>query len=235
MMRNRQLKLDGCINVRDLGGLSAIDGRKTRWGALVRSDAPSKLTTEGWDALWGHGIRTIISLRTEGKTEHDFDLPYLPSGIEVVSVAIEDLGDPEFVQQWAATDLWCTPLYYQDALRRWPQRHADVVATFAQAQTGGVLMHCSRGHDRTGIISMLMLAVVGVSSADIVSDYELSPDPERDEILRARNTSSRNVILDTLANLEVETYLLAAGLSRSDLETAKERLLEPANYNGTIS
>ena len=96
-------------------------------------------------------------------------------------------------------------------------------------------MHCSRGHDRTGIISMLMLAVVGVSSADIVSDYELSPDPERDEILRARNTSSRNVILDTLANLEVETYLLAAGLSRSDLETAKERLLEPENQNGTIS
>lgn len=132
MMRNRQLKLDGCINVRDLGGLSAIDGRKTRWGALVRSDAPSKLTTEGWDALWGHGIRTIISLRTEGKTEHDFDLPYLPAGIEVVSVAIEDLGDAEFLQQWAATDLWCTPLYYQDTLQRWPQRHADVVSTFAQ-------------------------------------------------------------------------------------------------------
>ena len=235
MMRNRQLKWDGCINVRDLGGLPACDGRKTRWGALVRSDAPSKLTAKGWDALWVHGIRTLISLRTEGKAEHDFDLPYLPSGIDVVSVANEDLGDPEFVQQWAATDLWCTPLYYQDALRRWPQRHADVVATFAQAQTGGVLMHCSRGHDRTGIISMLMLAVVGVSSADIVSDYELSPDPERDEILRARNTSSRNVILDTLPNLEVETYLLAAGLSRSDLETAKERLLEPANQNGTIS
>ena len=224
MMRNRQLKWDDCINVRDLGELPACDGRKTRWGALVRSDAPSKLTAKGWDALWVHGIRTIISLRTEGKTEHDFDLPYLPSGIEVVSVAIEDLGDPEFVQQWAATDLWCTPLYYQDALRRWPQRHADVVATFAQAQTGGFLMHY-----RTGIISMLMLAVVGVSLADIVSDYELSPDPERDEILRARNTSSRNVILDTLAHLEVETYLPAAGLSRSDLETAKERLLEPAN------
>ena len=234
MMRNRQLKLDGCINVRDLGGLSAIDGRKTRWGALVRSDAPSKLTTEGWDALWGHGIRTIISLRTEGKTEHDFDLPYLPAGIEVVSVAIEDLGDAEFLQQWAATDLWCTPLYYQDTLQRWPQRHADVVSTFAQAQPGGVLIHCSRGHDRTGIISMLMLAMVGVSAEDIVNDYELSPDPERDDILKARNTSSRNVILDTLANLDAETYLLAAGLSRTDLETAKERLLEPANQNGTI-
>ena len=227
MMRDRQLKWDGCINVRDLGGLPACDGRKTRWSALVRSDAPSKLTAKGWDALWVHGIRTIITLRTEGKTEYDFDLQVLPSGVEVVSVAIEDLGDIEFLQKWAATDLWCTPLYYQDALKRWPQRHAEVVASFAQAQPGGVLIHCVRGNDRTGIITLLLLALVGVAAEDIVTDYELSPDPERDEILRACDTSSSNVILDTLSNLDVETYLLGAGLSLSDIEAARERLLEP--------
>lgn len=235
MKRNRQLNWDGCNNVRDLGGLSALDGRKTRWGALVRSDAPSKLTTAGWQALHAHGIRTIISLRTEGKTEPVFDLPYLPSGIEVVSVAIEDLGDVEFLQQWAATELWCTPLYYQDALRRWPQRHAEVVLAFAHAQPGGVLMHCSRGQDRTGIMTLLFLALAGVAAEDIVTDYELSLDPERDEILRAHDTSSRKVILDTLANLDAETYLLAAGPSQSDLEAARARFLEPRNEDGEIS
>jgi protein tyrosine/serine phosphatase len=226
-MKNRQLNWDGCTNVRDLGGLPAMSGRKIRWGTLVRSDAPSKLTSKGWEALWAHGIRTIISLRTEGKAEPDYELPFLPSGIEVDSVAIEDLGDHEFLYQWAATDLWCTPLYYQDALLRWPQRHADVVVAFAHAQKGGVLIHCSRGNDRTGIISLLMLALVGVSPEDIVTDYEMSPDPERDEILRARNTCSREVILETLANLDAEDYLLTAGLRPSILEAAKERLLEP--------
>jgi protein-tyrosine phosphatase len=235
MVRNRQLVWDGCDNVRDLGGLSALDGRKTRWGALVRSDAPSKLTTKGWHALYMHGIRTIISLRTDGKTEPDFDFPYLPSGIEVVSVAIEDLGDVEFLQQWAATELWCTPLYYQDALRRWPQRHAKVVLAFAHAQPGGVLMHCSRGQDRTGIMTLLLLDLVGVAEEDIAEDYELSLDPERDEILRAHDTSSHKVILDTLADLDAETYLLEAGLSRSDLEVARERFLEPRNGGGEIS
>jgi protein tyrosine/serine phosphatase len=235
MVRNRQLNWEGCNNVRDLGGLSAIDGRKTRWGALVRSDDPFKLTTKGWEALLAHDVRTIISLRTEGKTEYEFNLQVLPSGVELVSVAIEDLGDTEFVQQWAATELWCTPLYYQDALKRWPQRHADVVAAFAQAHPGGVLIHCVRGIDRTGIIAMLLLALVGVEAEDIVTDYELSPDPERDEILKAQNTSSRNVILDTLTNLDVETYLLAAGLSLTELETARGRLLEPTNENGETS
>jgi protein tyrosine/serine phosphatase len=235
MMRNRQLNWDGCKNVRELGGLSALDGRKTRWGALVRSDAPSKLTTAGWEALWVHGIRTIISLRTEGKTESEFDLPVLPSGVKIVSVVIEDLGDAEFVQQWAATDLWCTPLYYQDALRRWPQRHAEVVLAFTRAQPGGVLIHCVRGHDRTGIITLLLLALVGVAAEDIVTDYELSPDSERDEILRKRDTSSRNVILDTLANLDVASYLLAAGLSPAEIAATRERLLEPVNENGVTS
>ena len=231
MMRNRQLNWDGCKNVRDLGGLDACDGRKTRWGALVRSDDPFKLTSKGWEALLAHGIRTIITLSTEGKTEYKIDMQMLPSGVEVVSVAIEDLGDREFLQKWAVTDLWCTPLYYQDALRRWPERHAEVVASFAQAQTGGVLIHCSRGIDRTGIITLLLLTLVGVAAEDIVADYELSSDPERDEILRAHETSSRKVILETIANLNVKTYLLEAGLSPEDLETARERLLEPISEN----
>ena len=231
MMRNRQLNWDGCKNVRDLGGLDACDGRKTRWGALVRSDDPFKLTSKGWEALLAHGIRTIITLSTEGKTEYKIDMQMLPSGVEVVSVAIEDLGDREFLQKWAITDLWCTPLYYQDALRRWPERHAEVVASFAQAQTGGVLIHCSRGIDRTGIITLLLLTLVGVAAEDIVADYELSSDPERDEILRAHETSSRKVILETIANLNVKTYLLEAGLSPEDLETARERLLEPISEN----
>ena len=235
MKKNRQLNWDGCNNVRDLGGLSALNGRKTRWGAIVRSDAPSKLTTAGWHALYEYGIRTIISLRTEGKTEPDLDLPYLPTEVEVVSVAIEDLGDVEFLHQWAASELWCTPLYYQDALRRWPQRHAEVVSAFAYAQPGGVLMHCSRGQDRTGIMTLLLLALVGASAEDIVTDYELSRDFERDEILRAHDTSSRKVILDILTNLNAETYLLAAGLSQSDIEATRERLLEPRNEDGEIS
>ncbi|TFH35239.1 MAG: hypothetical protein E4G99_07725 [Anaerolineales bacterium] len=176
-------------------------------------------------------MRTILSLRTQGKTEFEFDMRVLPFGVEVVSVAIEDLADIEFVEKWVTTELWCTPLYYQDALMRWPKRHADVVATFAQAQTGGVLFHYRRGNDRTGIIAIVLLALVGVSAEDIVSDYELSPDPERDVLLRARDTSSREAILDTLANIDVETYLLEAGLSKSDLSTARERFLEPKNEN----
>jgi len=229
MIGNRKLNWDGCSNVRDLGGLKAFDRRKTRWGALVRADDPSKLTPAGWEALYAYGIRTIISLRTDGITEGEVDITACPSDLVTISVAIEDLNDLEFVRQWVESDLWCTPLYYHDALMRWPKRHVAVAAAFAQAQAGGVLIHCRRGIDRTGIISMLLLALVGVSPEDIVRDYELSTDSKRDELLKMRQTSTRKIILDTLAKLDVEEYFLAGGLSQSDLAAAKERLLEPIN------
>jgi hypothetical protein len=55
---DRQLNWDGCFNVRELGGFRAADGRETRWGAVVRSDSPERLTVAGWSALQAHGIRT---------------------------------------------------------------------------------------------------------------------------------------------------------------------------------
>ncbi len=227
MMRDRQLNWDGCQNVRDLGGLRAGNGRKTRWGALVRSGHPSTLTASGWASLYAHGIRTIVSLETDGIPDNHPDVFPRPSDIATVRAAIEDISDSGFVKDWVDTDLWCTPLYYQDALQRWPQRHAAAITAIARAAPGGVLFHCHRGNDRTGIMSLLLLGLVGVGPADIAEDYELSPDPQRDEFLKSKGTSSREVILAALAGLDVESYLLAGGSTRSDLEALRERFLEP--------
>ena len=123
MIRNRQLKWDGCINVRDLGGLRICNGRMTRWGGVVRSDTPARLTATGWSALYAYGIRTIISLRTYGMVEDELDFTPPHPDLITVQVAIEDITDTEFVQKWVNSNLWGTPLYYHDALRRWPERH----------------------------------------------------------------------------------------------------------------
>jgi protein-tyrosine phosphatase len=227
MAVNRRLTWEGCINVRDLGGLSTCDGRVTRWGAVVRSDNPSKLTAAGWSALYAHGIRTIISLRTDGQIEDVPDTAPRPSDLTTIQVAVEDLADAAFVQQWVVSDLWGTPLYYRDALRRWPDRHVAAIAAVARARPGGVLIHCGRGHDRTGIIAMLLLALVGVSPDDIVADYELSLDPRREELVAREHTSVRDAILATLAWLDIDTYLREGGLSQDDLAAVRTRLLEP--------
>jgi len=199
MTLNRILNWEGCNNVRDLGGMNASIGHKTRWGAVVRGDQPTRLTANGWSALYEHGVRTIVSLRTHGFDEKDHPIVMPPySDIQVVSVEIEDVTNKEFVEKWATTDLWGTPLYYTDALNFWAHRHAAAIKAIAQAQPGGVLFHCIRGHDRTGIITMLLLTLAGVSLKDIAADYELSKDPVRDRLLSERNTNAYEVMLNTL-------------------------------------
>ena len=99
----------------------------------------------------------------------------------------------------------------------------------ARARPGGVLFHCVRGVDRTGIIALLLLASVGVTADDILADYELSVDPEREVFLAREHTTTRDVILSTLASLDIEAYLREGGLSQTDLETIRARLLEPSD------
>ena len=224
-MKKRVLFWDGCNNVRDLGGLRTCDGRMTLWRTIVRSDTPAKLTEAGWSALYAYGIRTIISLRTYGKAEDELNITPRHSDLVTVQVAIEDITDMEFVQQWVTTDLWSTPLYYKDALRRWPERHAVAISAIARARPGGVLIHCVRGNDRTGIIALLLLALVGVTPDEIIADYELSPDPERDELLAREHSSVRDAILSALAGLNIDSYLSMGGISQDDLAAVRKRLL----------
>ena len=224
-MSERVLAWEGCDNVRDLGGLATADGRKTLRGAVVRSDTPGRLSPAGWSALYAYGVRTIITLRTVGMTEPELDFSPPYADLTVVQAPIEDITDQEFLQKYAVTELWGTPLYYQDALRRWPERHAAVVSAIARAQPGGVLFHCIRGHDRTGIIALLLLALAGAAPDEIVADYELSRDPERDEFLARRQTCVRAVLLDTLASLDAEDYLRAGGVCQEDLDAVRKRLV----------
>jgi protein-tyrosine phosphatase len=225
-MNARVLVWDGCRNVRDLGGLRTSDGRMTRWGAVVRSDTPARLTAAGWSALYDYGVRTIVTLRTDGMQEDELNFTPPYPDLITVQVAIEDITDREFVQQWAATDLWGTPLYYKDALRRWPERHAAVISAIARARPGAVLFHCIRGHDRTGIVTLLLLALVGVAPDEIIADYVLSPDPERDELLAREHSSIRDAILSALEGLNIGSYLVMGGTSQDDLAAVRKRLLE---------
>ena len=226
MTTNRILNWQGCNNVRDLGGLETFNGSKTRWGAIVRGDQPAKLSAEGWSALYEHGIRTIVSLRTHGfdEKDHPIVVPPYPE-INVVSVEIEDVTNKEFVEKWATSDLWGTPLYWTDALNLWAHRHAAALKAIAQAKPGGVYFHCIRGYDRTGIIAFLLLAIAGVSMKDITADYELSVDSVRDQLLAESNTNVYEVLQKTLDGIDLEKYLINGGMTQKDIAAIRARLL----------
>jgi protein-tyrosine phosphatase len=230
----RDLHWDGCCNVRDLGGMPTADGQTTLWGAVVRSDNPARLTSAGWQSVEGHGVRTVITLRTLGATDSEPDPGLVPPGIRVERVELEDATDAEFRRRCVDTGWWATPLQWSEMLRWWPGRCAEAVRAVATAAPGGVVVSCGVGRDRTGLVTFLLLALAGVGVEDIAADWELSMDRLRAdplagglpvlEVLEREGTTVRDAIERAVA-LDVEHRLAAGGLGPDEMDMVRRLLL----------
>jgi protein-tyrosine phosphatase len=115
-----------------------------------------------------------------------------------------------------------------------------VVTAIARATPGALLFHCGAGRDRTGLVALLLLALVDVEPDAIADDYEMTTEPlkalfaamgrEDDEplvaqLLADRGTTARNAVLATLDGFDAARYLLDAGVTPADLAKVRGRLL----------
>ncbi|HET9808133.1 MAG TPA: tyrosine-protein phosphatase [Candidatus Limnocylindria bacterium] len=238
----RALAWDACLNVRDLGGLTTVDGRRVRRAALVRSDQLCRLSDGGRTALLAHGVRTVIDLRTPAEVERDPDPIWHEHGVAYVLIPQQS------EQLWREMDPVARTRTERDCIviDRRAEHIAAMARAVAQAVPGGVLLHCLAGKDRTGIAVAMLLSLVGVDEADIASDYSLSMEnlaaelaaalaAASDDEARARVERSFDARAETmLATLEhlrarhggAEAYLTRAGLSDADVELIRARLLE---------
>ena len=207
---------------RDLGGLRTTDGRTIRPGALVRARSLDDLREDEWAALYELGVRTLIDLRNDDERA----AAPAPPGISAVHRPLDAADDREFWAEWASDWRFGTPVYYGPHLARFPERSLAVLTAIAFARPGGVLFHCMGGRDRTGMVTMLVLALVGVGPEDIAADYELSAGLCADadavtEGLNRAGTTARAELLRTLAEIELDALVAA------DLRAAlRARLLD---------
>ena len=250
MLPERDLVWDGCLNVRDLGGHPTSDGGETKFGAIVRSDSVSLLTDAGWEALVAHGIKTVVDLR--GGHERDEDPPReVP--VEVVHVPFMEASDEEWNEiapeieaaSAAAPDVeTSTRDVYVIFLERFKQNVAAGVRAVARAPEGGVVVHCVGGKDRTGLLTALLLHVVGVADEEIAADYALSEErlrPRHEAWFEAAESDEELARLQRIAQTpagsmvgvfrelerlygSVEDYLRSAGVEDEDLERVRSRL-----------
>jgi hypothetical protein len=237
---SRDLLWDGGYNVRDLGGLPTAAGHRIRRGAVVRSASLAFLTESGWRQLWEHGVRTVIDL-TDDNDEAKPDLAERPAGLTALRLPLDPVDDAEFWGYWGK-GLHGTPLYCRPFLDRFPDRTAKVVTAIAQAEPGGVLVHCAAGRDRTGIIAMVLLAFAGVAAADIIADHELSHDrlrplfsrlgwpdqePMIDKALAEHGTTRRETLSAALDSFDAADHLRSGGCTADDLAALRARLVAP--------
>lgn len=228
---------DGFHNARDLGGLLTRSGRRTRPGAFYRSATLQLVTPEGWRQAHRAGVRTVVDLRNDDEVELQ---PTESTGMNRVRVPLDGVEDTGLWRWLRNEGLDGTPLYYRPFLARHPDRVAAVMTALARAAPGGVVFHCSAGRDRTGLVTLLLLALADVEPGHIAEDYALSVEPLRrlsalvgrpdeqpalERVLTSRGTTVQASLLATLEEVDVAAYLRDAGVSEGDLEALRNRLL----------
>jgi len=172
----RELVWEGAVNVRDLGGQPLEDGGTTQFGVVVRADNVRKLTPAGWRAFRDHGVRRVIDLRWHEELAED---PAVDVPVEVVHISLFGAHRPE--RRLEIEEIAAAATGEADFMRRLyghylathPREFAAAIEAVASAD-GTVVVHCTAGKDRTGIVSALLLRVAGVGIDTIAADYGLS-------------------------------------------------------------
>lgn len=168
----RRLMTKGLYNARDLGGFPTKDGKVTKFGVFVRSEAPVGLPEGDVAYLKAYGVTATMDFRSTGETlARPSDLreimPYYHKPL-FNEAAVVGGGKPKphphnigWGEQYISM---------AEESRRW----ALAVLEIAAKNPGALLYHCTTGKDRTGLMTCYLLSVVGVDKADIAADYCVS-------------------------------------------------------------
>lgn len=181
-MTERLIKLEGTQNFRDLGGYETAAGRRVKWGRLYRADALSTLSAADLGALAKRGLRTVLDFRSEHETREEPG-PFAEGAHARVAYRHLPIGENASPAEWrellqngglgTLDENWLARSYAAMLDGR-PQRFAEALRALAAPGALPAVFHCTAGKDRTGVMAMLVLRLLGVSRAQVVADYALT-------------------------------------------------------------
>lgn len=238
----QRLPWEGSYNARDLGGYPTAAGSVIQPRRLVRSDTLYHLTAHGQQAMLDWGIRSMIDLRSAEEVQQWPHAFMCHDQIQYWSIPLSQSDDPEI-----QTQLEQAPLYQWNflVLAHAQPQIARILQQIATAPAGGVLIHCHAGKDRTGLISAILLALLGVAPDLIIRDYMVSAsylqplyqpwleavahDPVQLSKLQHDLSSAPETMRDVLAAITqhyggIHAYVRQCGLAQDTIVQLEQRL-----------
>ena len=163
------IPLNGAVNARHLGGYASRYGSgSTRDFTLFRSDYPGEMNEQDLDKLYELGVRTFIDIRSESELLRNPTMPRGDTRFQVLHRPL--LGFDASPTGAASLDIDDMRVFYRDILDTCQIPLRSVFDVLLDTD-GACFYYCTAGKDRTGIVSMLMLLLAGVSREDVTRDY----------------------------------------------------------------
>jgi len=190
--------LDGVPNFRDIGGYVTTDGRVVRAGRVYRSGMLGAATDDDLATLAALGLRTVIDLRTQPEVDA-FGVDRLPGLASLVRLPIPSAGaDPVVVKAMQTGRFPYLPDlaevnrgYVSDDA----ERLGDALELLSDSANLPAVVHCLGGKDRTGVISALLLTILGVPWATVRVDYLRSNEFYKGTLDDPQNPLSRAMVV----------------------------------------
>lgn len=174
----RRIPLRGATNLRDAGGYPTAEGAPLPWRWRFRAENLARLSNEDWKVLDELGVETVLDLRTDEECEALPTRP--PDGVEVIRIPIRGrlLGFDDPTQALLDADLTAISVrdmseMYREIVKDHAPELREALALYRSHPTP-LLVHCTAGKDRTGLVVALWQLEAGVGWADVVADYKLS-------------------------------------------------------------
>ena len=169
-------------NPRDLGGYIGFGGHKIKSHRLLRTGNISKIIPKDKKFLLDYGLTKIIDLRSPAECKANPDQKI--SGVDHYEFPLSvddntggnglDMSiDFEHYRhdQYAGFYTMCQR-YHDHVSNKFSQNSISQIINLIAATTGGsVLYHCSEGKDRTGLVTVILLYILGVDLETIRQDY----------------------------------------------------------------
>lgn len=167
------------LNFRDIGGLPVASSGVVRPGVIYRSEGPASFQPIHREELTALNIKLVCDLRAESernKDPNDWAQTARLLNMDVTAdlrvqtnegwTTLKSDPSPEAAKRALIDNYASIPGAIRPHLRH-------LVESIAQGETP-VLVHCTAGKDRTGVMIALILRALGVSHEHIVADYERS-------------------------------------------------------------
>lgn len=177
----RNVNIPGIQNFRDLGGYKSNDtGKSISWGMLYRSAQIDSIPPCSRRELRNMGIRTIIDLRSE---EERHNYPQLHDGeFKIVHIPIPTGNMEEILHGIQKEKIKSDTIYRlvermnRELVTNYRKEFKELFSVLLNRDCYPAVIHCTSGKGRTGIVSALLLAALGVNEEVIMADYRLSND-----------------------------------------------------------
>jgi len=155
------------MNVRDIGLWKGKNQRFILPFRFLRSDRPKEDSEELNAFLKEHSIQDVIDLRTHKVIQKLPNPLAADSYFQYHHLPLEE-GSTISLQSMQPSELYNLMVEHKDVFYQ-------VFSIFAHAPHG-VLIHCTAGKDRTGVVIALLLELLGVKEEIIIEDYAYSSD-----------------------------------------------------------